>query len=222
LIIAAALPPIPPDTESGASVLAFDPILTPDRALDVKTILPEPFAANVKLLFAPLVVISGVLPPARVRTPVGDIDAFVGLKKLIFPWVPLAVETSVNVPPEVLPPLIVGLLPSVKVVVEGSDNEALLVSVVRLDAVIVVPLSVKLPAVVSTLLLLKKLILPVEPSVSVWLLVVPSTPAPVRKVALLPFAAEMEAVGIPPALFKKPNFAEAVAVPPSRTSTVET
>ena len=30
LIIAAALPPMPPETESGAGVLALDPIRTPD------------------------------------------------------------------------------------------------------------------------------------------------------------------------------------------------
>jgi len=158
------LPPIPPDTESGAGVFAFDPILTPDRALDVKTILPEPLAARVKLLFA-VVVISGLWPPARVRTPAGEIELLV-LKKLIFPWVPLVVETRVSVPPEFVPPLIVALLPRVKLAVAFNVRLALLVSVVRFGAEMVVPLSVRLPAEVIALFPLKKLTLPVVPRVS--------------------------------------------------------
>jgi len=49
--------------------------------------------------------------------------------------------------------------------------------------------------------------------------VVPSTPPPVRNVALLPLFAEIEAVGIPLFTFKKPNFALVVALLPRRKST---
>jgi hypothetical protein len=50
-------------------------------------------------------------------------------------------------------------------------------------------------------------------------LVVPRLPAAVRKVLLLD-PAEREAVGVPPAVLIKANLAEAVEVPPKRTSTV--
>src|SRR5882724_1819340 len=68
-----------------------------------------------------------------------------------------------------------------------------------------------------------RLISPVdpEPRVNVWALVVPKIPVPVKTVALLPELAEMEAVGVPPALLRKPNLAEAVEMPPTRRSRVE-
>src|SRR6185437_10134218 len=116
--------------------------------------------------------------------------------------------------------LIAADAPRESVVVDGSDNDALLVSVVRLDAVIVVPFSVKLPALVIALLALKKLTLPVVPTVSDWPLVVPMVPVPVTNVAFPAVLAEIEAVGVPPALLRKPNLAELVDVAPSNTSKV--
>ena len=65
------------------------------------------------------------------------------------------------------------------------------------------------------------MILPVlvVPSVNVCLFVVPIVPSPVSERALLPVP-EMEAVGVPPATFKKPNLALVVAVEPSNRSSV--
>jgi len=56
------------------------------------------------------------------------------------------------------------------------------------------------------------------PSWRVCALVVPRTPLPVRKVALLPELAEMLAVGVPAATLVKANFALAVAFPPTSRS----
>ena len=58
------------------------------------------------------------------------------------------------------------------------------------------------------------------PRVSVWLLVVPRLPRPVRKVLLSPEFAEIEAVGVPPLVLVKANFEERVDVPPTRRSYV--
>ena len=88
-------------------------------------------------------------------------------------------------------------------VVALSVKFALLVRVVRLGAESVVPFSVRLPAVVRELFVLKKLMLPVVPRVNDWPLVVPSVPLPERKAALFPLLAEMEAVGVPPATLVK-------------------
>jgi len=57
-----------------------------------------------------------------------------------------------------------------------------------------------------------------EPMVSVWLFVVPSTPSPDRYVALSPLFAEIEAVGVPSATFKNPNFALLVELAPRSRS----
>ena len=67
-----------------------------------------------------------------------------------------------------------------------------------------------------------KIIFPVvlPPRVRVCLLVVASVPVPVMYVALLPLFPEIEAVGVPVALFRNANFEEAVEVPPNRTSAV--
>src|SRR6185369_9649466 len=56
--------------------------------------------------------------------------------------------------------------------------------------------------------------------VSVCALVVPRFPAPVKKVLLSGVPAEIEAVGTPLATLLKANFAEAVAVDPSKRSSV--
>src|SRR5690348_4228043 len=68
-----------------------------------------------------------------------------------------------------------------------------------------------------------KVILPVvlPPRVKFWKLVVPKTPAPERKVALLPLLAEILAVGAPVRLLINANFALLVAVPPRSRSSVE-
>jgi len=81
------------------------------------------------------------------------------------------------------------------------------------------PARERLPRVSRTLALEKKLILPVEPSVRDWPLVVPSVPLPVRYAALLPVP-EILAVGVPPATLVTANFAEAVEVPPTSRSRV--
>ena len=53
LIIAAALPPIPPDTERGAIVFDALPIKTPVLASDERMRLPDPFGVTVRLEFPP-------------------------------------------------------------------------------------------------------------------------------------------------------------------------
>jgi len=80
---------------------------------------------------------------------------------------------------------------------------------------------VKLPALVRLFAGEKKLILPVDvvPSVRLCLFDVPRTPAPVKKVALLPVP-EILAVGVPPATLVKANFALLVALEPSKRSSV--
>src|SRR5258708_5612350 len=82
------------------------------------------------------------------------------------------------------------------------------------------PARERLPALVRTLALEKKLILPVVPRVNDWPLVVPRVPAPVRYAALLPFAAEIDAVGTPLLTLVKANLALTVDVPPRRRSSV--
>ena len=52
------------------------------------------------------------------------------------------------------------------------------------------------------------------------ILVVARLPAPVRKVALLAVLAEMDAVGVFPAILRTANLAEAVEVPPMNMSQV--
>jgi len=58
LIIAAALLPMPPETERGAIVLEADPMRTPDWNVDVRTVLPEPFGVRVRLPLPPVVNVS--------------------------------------------------------------------------------------------------------------------------------------------------------------------
>jgi len=58
LIIAAALLPMPPDTDNGASVFDDEPMRTPDWKVDVRTVLPEPFGVKVKLPLLPVVKVS--------------------------------------------------------------------------------------------------------------------------------------------------------------------
>ena len=49
------------------------------------------------------------------------------------------------------------------------------------------------------------------PNVRVWALVVPRLPNPVRKVALFPEFADIDAVGVPdPVMLSTANFADAV------------
>jgi hypothetical protein len=61
---------------------------------------------------------------------------------------------------------------------------------------------------------------PAAPMVNVCPFVVPNVPVPVKYVALFPLFAEILAVGVFPALFKKANLALLVEVPPRRTSYV--
>ena len=82
------------------------------------------------------------------------------------------------------------------------------------------PASVRLPWVSRTFAELKKLMLPVEPSVKDWPLVVPSVPLPVKKSALFAVVPAILAVGVPAPTLRKPNFAELVALAPSRRSSL--
>ena len=59
------------------------------------------------------------------------------------------------------------------------------------------------------------------PMVRVCAFVVPSIPFPVRVVALSPLEAEIEAVGVPPAMLRTANLADEVEVPPIAKSYVE-
>jgi len=180
LIIAAALPPIPPETERGAGVFAFEPMRTPDWKVDVRTVFPLPPGVRVKLPFPPV---------AMVRAPES-------LKLL---------AESVCVAPLIERPLIVlavcAVMPPPRLRLLASERFPVLVRVFAFE---------------------KKLILPVDalPSCKVCLFVVPRIPVPVRKAALLPDPAEIEAVGTPPATLVKANLADAVAVLPSRRSSV--
>jgi hypothetical protein len=63
---------------------------------------------------------------------------------------------------------------------------------------------------------------PVEevPRLRVCILVVPKVPLPVKKAAVLAVEPAIVAVGVPPATLVNANLAEAVEVPPRRTSTV--
>src|SRR6266404_8451298 len=83
------------------------------------------------------------------------------------------------------------------------------------------PARERLPALVSWLALEKKLILPVllSPSCKVCPLVVASVPVAVRYVALL-LSPEILAVGVPEFTLMKANFADAVALDPSKRSCV--
>src|SRR6185503_9565789 len=111
-MIAAALPPMPPETDNGAIVFALDPILTPDWNVDVRIVLPVPFGVSVRLPLAPVPMVSAPLSeklfaesvcvaafidsplivlvvlaamiPAIVRLPVA-VSLFAVLKKLILP-----------------------------------------------------------------------------------------------------------------------------------------
>ncbi len=88
--ISAALPPMPPDTESGAITFAVEPILTPESKSEVRMVLPLPNAVMVRLLL-PVVVISGVTPPWSVKTPP---------LKLVVPVVPIVPNPSMVLPDE--------------------------------------------------------------------------------------------------------------------------
>ena len=57
LIIAAALPPIPPDTESGAGVLVLLPIYIPVSESDERTRSPVPDGVITILLFDPFEIV---------------------------------------------------------------------------------------------------------------------------------------------------------------------
>src|SRR6266568_106132 len=80
----------------------------------------------------------------------------------------------------------------------------------------------RFPALVSALALEKKLMLPVLtlPNWRVCLFVVPKTPVPVKKLALLPELAETLAVGTPELTLMKANLADVVALLPSKRSCV--
>jgi len=86
---------------------------------------------------------------------------------------------------------------------------------------LMIPPSVRLPELVRTLALEKKLMLPVVPlpSCKVCLFVVPRTPVAVSDVAPI-VPAETDAVGVPPATLVNANFALLVAVEPSSRSSV--
>src|SRR6266478_3714525 len=64
---------MPPETESGASVLVFDPIRTPDWKVDERIVFPEPLGVMVISLLLPVVIVVPVMeillvPKSRVAT----------------------------------------------------------------------------------------------------------------------------------------------------------
>src|SRR5579872_3225503 len=211
LMIAAALPPMPPETESGAGVLVLEPIRTPDWNVEARTVLPEPLGVILMSLLFPVVIVVPVIeillvPKSRVATPVMLLFAAFSVppnwKALI--WRVSLFDWMVFVPP----PLKVRPAPFP----------------VRVNPVVPprvpLPARERLPRVSRTLAFEKKLILPVEPFPNwrVCLLLVPRTPVAVSEVA--PVVPETEAVGVPPATLVTANLAELVAVPPRRKSCV--
>src|SRR3989344_1774087 len=129
---------------------------------------------------------------------------------------------------ETVPIVLAAPAPRLRRVEEIPRVEAL-VNVAREEAVSVV-VEVRVVVMVFTVKLLPAppfrgltVMFPVvaPPRVRVCEFVVPRFPAPVKKVALSPLAAEIVAVGVPVPTFMKANFAEAVDCPPIDTSTVE-
>ena len=212
-MMVAALPPIPPETESGARVLPAEPIRTPDWKVEERTVLPEPLGAMVILLFVPVVIVVPVIeillvPKSRVPTVVMLLLFALSVppnwKALIWrvpeeAWM-IWVELLEKVRPEALP---VRLKPVVPPKVPLPARE-------------------RLPRVSRTLAVEKKLMLPVEPFPNwrVCALVVPRTPFPVREVALFPLLAEIVAVGVPELTLVNANLAEVVALDPRSRSWV--
>jgi len=149
----------------------------------------------------------------------------------------LAVGVVVPIP--TLPPLVVSRLRSPLAILRAEVLFASVTPVGLLKVTVEPPIVRFPPTVVSPvpvvklfepvwvkllfrIVLLERTILPVEvvPSVRLCLLLVPRTPVPVKKEALLPDPAEIEAVGTPPATLVKANFAELVACEPRSKSSV--
>src|SRR5947209_5408132 len=59
---------MPPETERGAMVFAFEPINTPESASEDKIVLPVPAAVNVSLLL-PVVASVGFVPASEIVEP---------------------------------------------------------------------------------------------------------------------------------------------------------
>src|ERR1700722_9576929 len=130
---------MPSFTNKGNGVLVVAPMTKPEVAFPVIT-CPVPFGNIVRFAFVPAVVISGDCPPAKVSSPADEIDVDPApVKKLIFPFVPLVVDTNVRVPPFVVPPVIVvAPPPNVRPVVKFRLKFALVVNVVKLESLNVV------------------------------------------------------------------------------------
>src|SRR5579872_5804743 len=137
-MIAAALPPMPPETESGAIVLLPEPIRTPELKSEDMIVLPEPLGVSVRLPFAPVAIVSGpeslkllaesvwvaalidkplmvlvvaaLMIPARVKLP-EVVRTLAPEKKLILPEVPRVNVCPLVVPRVPLPERNVALLP---------------------------------------------------------------------------------------------------------------
>jgi len=248
--INAPLFPIPPVMNNGAfGDTAVPPISTPDWYVEVSNIVPLPFAASERFELLVFVVISGVFPPANVNTPVGDM-LLLPVKNCMFPFVPLLVDTNVNVPDDALPPLIVADPPNVNVVVAPKLNAGavvmvaspLSVSVVAPDNVsvdpdvIVFPVNERFPVPRSSIptfeiffppaaILLPNVMFPVvlPPSVKLFKLSAWILPPPLNAnpVDPTPLCAEILATGVRvPATPVNANFALVVAVDPSNRSSV--
>src|SRR5579872_1171730 len=129
-MIAAALPPMPPETESGAIVLPADPINRPELKSEDMIVLPEPLEVRVRLPFAPVAIVSGpeslkllaervwvaalidkplmvlvvaaLMIPASVRLP-EVVKTFAPEKKLILPVEPRVSDCPLVVPNVPLP-----------------------------------------------------------------------------------------------------------------------
>ena len=149
LTIKEAFPPIPPEIERGAGVLADEPISTPELKSDERTILPDPLGVRVILLLLPFVI---VLPDTdRLFVPKSRVPTL----EILFPAALIC------------PPRVKALI--VKVLVDERTG-AVPVNCIELSASCVTfdPESITMFPVLP------------PPIVSVWALVVPRLPKPVR------------------------------------------
>src|SRR5689334_14988954 len=65
-MIAAAFPPMPPETDRGAGVFVEEPMYTPESKSEERIVLPDPAGVRVRLLF-PVVPIAAFAPPPRLN-----------------------------------------------------------------------------------------------------------------------------------------------------------
>jgi len=230
LRIRTAFDPIPPETDRGAGVrVASAPMFTPESKSETKTSSPVPLAESVRLSFDAVVRIDAPpLPNVTVPAAPPRLRVVAAPKALMV--VAVVLNTSKDEEPVIILVVMVGEVPktdtpepvsSVRVLRSTDDNPEytrfLLASVsANLEAVASARFTLPEPASIT----MSPVVEP--PRVRVWALVVPRLPPPVKKAALFPEFADIEAVGVnAPVMFRTANFAEAVVVPPIRRSMVE-